>query len=161
MPSLGDFFSDKVRLEHFESNLSVGTVFYLYAKFISRPKDKLFLLVRTEPAPLFFFISGQPVHPLLANQPELLKCQILLDTSDYRFLTKPSYINCTQLVAKLDLAEVKRQVLADTSRIRGPLSVDHLKAVRIAVHQDKATSPRVKTPVLAALDAAILARATH
>src|SRR5947207_321954 len=96
---LGDFFDDDEKLAYARQYIKVGAVLYLFCKFTFRQKDKFLLLVQTEPAPLFFFINGDPVHPMIARNPKWFRCQVPITQNDYPdFLTKPSHIDCTEII---------------------------------------------------------------
>jgi hypothetical protein len=151
---LGDFFPNEDKLTTFRDSLRVGTVYYLYTSFIAREKDKFFLIVCTDPL-LLFFISTCPIHPILANNKDLKKCQVIIEEDSYPFLPKKSYINCTEVVNRFTTEDAETQILADMSRIKGQLSKDHLKAVRLAVEKDIRTPLRTKLKLIPAIDQAL------
>ena len=43
------------------------------------------------------FLINTDIHPFILEQPELLRCQVKIRASDYRFLDHDSYISCIDL----------------------------------------------------------------
>jgi hypothetical protein len=58
------------------------------------PKDKFVAIMCNQPLLIGFFINTE-IRPFIQHNPDLLKCQVKIQTSHYRFLDYDSYINCS------------------------------------------------------------------
>ena len=60
---------------------------------VPRPKNKFVAIVCVDPGCIGFFINSE-IAPFILHNPELLKHQVKIQMSKYRFLNDDSYIDC-------------------------------------------------------------------
>ena len=62
---------------------------------IPKPKDKYIAIVCVDPYCVGFFINTE-IHSFFLNKPELSQCHVKILMSNYKFLTRNSYIDCNE-----------------------------------------------------------------
>lgn len=149
--SLADFFSPEQRLEFFSRNFHAGQVFYLFCGFTTPPKDKYLLLACVNPLPLFLVINSE-INDFKLKRTHLRERQVLIKTEDYTFLNHDSYIDCTEAKDSLSQEEVERQVLTDSTRIKGNANLDTIKNVVDSINAARTVALRHKIWMLAELN---------
>lgn len=60
------------------------------------PKNKFTAIVCKDKKCMGFLINSE-IHPFISRRPELLRCQVKIKASDYKFLDYDSYIDCVEL----------------------------------------------------------------
>lgn len=96
MATLGDYFPQKEKEQYIDEHLQPGQILYLFCDFTTPPKEKYLVLACPGQNPLLFMINSE-IHPFITARPELSKCQIKLDASEYE-LDHDSYINCSKVI---------------------------------------------------------------
>ena len=83
--------------DEINSLIKPGNIFYLFCDFIiPEPKWKYMLLVGLYGKAHFFVINSSYTEFIRRNE-HLLKVQVGILESDYTFLTRNSYINCSEI----------------------------------------------------------------
>ena len=150
MGRLGDFFPEHEKRNYIDRQLKPGQVLYLFCGFTNPQKEKYLVLACPGTRPLLFVINSG-IHPFIARQPDLLKCQVWLSTSDYNFLEHDSFVNCAEVIDEFDESEIREQILADVGRIRGELNITTKRAIVQAVQGSKTVSARHKRLIIDSL----------
>ncbi len=150
MPKLGDSFAETDRLEHVRRQLTPGAILYLFCEFTDPSKEKYLVLVSMEPRPLFF-VANSNVSKFIADRPELLKCQVRLNASQYPFLRYDSFVDCSQVIDSLDKDEIVKQLIAELGRIKGTLSETTKQQITGAAQEAKTISSTHKEAIKRAL----------
>jgi hypothetical protein len=60
------------------------------------PKNKLTVIVCKDTKCMGFLINSE-IHPFIQNRPNLLVCQVKIETKDYKCLKHTSYIDCLDI----------------------------------------------------------------
>jgi len=98
------------------------------------------------------FLINSKVSSLIKKNSELINTQIEMNNDTYKFLDHKSYINCSQVIKKFTIQEIKSQILADTSCIKGELfDIERKKIVDIVNNHNKTISEFDKDLILKAL----------
>ena len=150
MGRLGDFFPEHERQEYAGRHLRPGQVLYLFCGFTNPPKDKYLVLAHPGARSLVFVVNSQ-IHPFIANRGHLLGCQVRLNDSEYDFLDHDSYVNCSEVIDYLTDREIREQISADVSRVKGELSASTKRKIVRVVQEAKTISPRHKRLIVDSL----------
>lgn len=139
MPALGNFFPDDFKSEYSDRNIKPGQVLYLFCDFTIPPKEK-YLVVACSETKLLLFVINSNIHPFIANNPDLSRCQVRLSASDYDFLEHDSYVNCAEVIDHFNENDINDQIINDVSRVRGELNETTKKDITRAVRSAKTIS---------------------
>lgn len=150
MFSLGDYFPDSEKLNHINRSLIPGCVVYLHCGFTRPPKDKYLVVVCLEGDPIVFVINSK-INDYISSRPHLLACQVNLLKKEDDFLDRDSIINCGEAI-NLSEEEIRRQIMADTSRLIGHLSSSAIDKVKAAVTKSVTLSDYQKNQIFQALE---------
>jgi hypothetical protein len=112
--------------------LEVGNVLHLFCRFTQPyPKEKFMVLVCREPKPLFLLINSK-INKFIQSKPDLMAIQVLIDSTTHTFLDYDSYVDCTE-PCSFDVQEIKEQIAADASRVKGNVSAEVMSEIIVAV----------------------------
>ena len=143
MGRLGDFFPEREKQTYIAGQLKPGQVLYLFCRFTNPQKETYLVLACPGTRPLLLVVNSA-IHPFIARQPDLLRCQAKLSVADYAFLEHDSYVNCAEVIDCLDESEIESQVLTDVGRIKGELTTASRRAIVQAVQSARTVSTRHK-----------------
>ena len=132
MPAVGDQISPSGRRAYVEQSLTPGRILFLDCSFTNPPKPKYLVLASYDEPPLLLVINSH-IHGFIANQPELLVCQVLLSAADYPCLDHDSYVNCAEVFDCVSGHEISGPVMSDLNRIKDELTGADKRAVAAAV----------------------------
>ena len=149
MATLGDYFPQKEKDQYIDEHLHPGQILYLFCDFTTPPKEKYLVLACPGQNPLLFMINSE-IHPFIAARPELCKCQIKLDASEYEF-DHDSYINCSKVIDEFSEEGIYRQLGRDVSRIKNVLTPKTKQDVIQVVSAARTIKKHVKTLIIQAL----------
>jgi hypothetical protein len=148
MGTLAGAFGPRVIRESMERQLRPGAVIYLEVRFSQVTKSKFLVLVGSDGDDLYFVINSK-TNRFIAKQSELNACQVTLDAANHNFLDHDSVIACHE-VHRFSRESVIRELLRDTSRLRGEISRDVRDQVLAAVKAATTISQRVQGQIIAA-----------
>lgn len=151
--TLGDFFPSEDKKQRLLENLKTGCVLYLFRTFFPRNKDKYLVIVCEET--LLAFIINSKIPNIAIKDPRLAPTQVLIEASTHSFLDHDSYINCNE-VFKLSLEDIEKQILPDMNRIKDPVTIKVIQAIKTAVAVAPALAPKDKKAINKALDAKLI-----
>ncbi len=150
MGKLGDHFPPEEKRRHIRRQLRPGLVLFLDCDFTTPPKPKFVVLVCVQPRPVLFVVNSV-VSPYIRARPHLLACQVRLSKSDYPFLARDSYLDCSQPVYLTDDGAITGQLVGDLTRQRGELTKATRSQVVTVVRAARTLSQRDKAAIEAAL----------
>lgn len=150
MSKLGDYFPSDEKQKFVEKHLKPGQILYLFCDFTTPSKDKYLVLTCPGSKPLLFIINSE-IHPFIEKRPELKKCQIKLNASDYDFLDHDSYINCSKVIDDFTEEDIVNQIFHDIRRIQGELTETTKQEVIKVVESAKTIDKRTKAIIIASL----------
>ena len=85
------------------------------------PKDKFFLVAAINPAPILLVVNSG-INPFIQNNPEMLKCQVVIAESNYRFLDHDSYLDCNKVITSFRPSVIEEQILSNPRRLKDVLT---------------------------------------
>ena len=150
MGRLGDSFPNGEKQEYINRHLKPGQVLFLFSRFTNPNKDK-YLVIACLGSRQLLFVINSGIHPYIAARPHLSRCQILLRAADYWFLDHDTYVNSSKVIDFFDQDEIRDQLLADTSRVKGELQNVTKDAIISAVSGAKTISPHHKKLIIDSL----------
>ena len=150
MGRLGNSFPKTEKNEYVNRQLKGGQVLYLFCGFTNPRKEKYLVLACPGSKPLLFIINSR-IHPFVAKHPHLLKCQVKLEASDYRFLHHDSFVDCSKVIDFFHDSQIRGQILDDISRVKGELSTNSKRKIIQAVQSAKTVSPKHKRKIISSL----------
>jgi hypothetical protein len=151
MATLGDYLPQKEKEQYIDEHLQSGQILYLFCDFTTPPKEKYLVLACPGHHPFLFMINSD-IHPFIAARPELRKCQIRLDASEYD-LDHDSYINCSKVIDEFSEEDIYRQLGRDLSRIKKELTQKTKQEMIQVVSTAKTIKKHIKTLIIQALQA--------
>jgi hypothetical protein len=150
MGRLGNLFSEADKHDYVDRHLRPGQVLYLFCQFTNPPKEKYVVLTYAGPTPLLLVINSR-ISPFIEHRPELRRCQVKLNASDYDFLDHDSFADCSKVIDSLDKTNIREQVLADLGRAVGELTQATKREIIKAVQDAKTISNHHKRLIIDAL----------
>ena len=102
------------------------------------PKAK-FVVIVCKASKCMGFLINTEIHPFILKRPELLKAQVKIKVSDYRFLDHDSYIDCK------DLFDFEDRDLLDE---RVPVNIITKAEIRKAINDSEVIEPRYQKLIL-------------
>lgn len=151
MTSLGGLFPATLTRPIVENALKPGCVLRLEATFPNKIKPKFFVLVATDDPEYFSFLINSSINQFIANRPDLLRCQVSIDTNNHEFLSHDSHIACHDVFI-LKREDVIKSLLADPSAIKGNISADIREQIKSAVKIAKTIDKYKKNRIISALE---------
>lgn len=151
MHMLGDMFPSDFRANFSrERGISPGDVLYLHCTFTTPPKVKFMVVVCCEP--LLILLINSDINQFILQNPSMAVCQVAISQAEHDFLDWDSFVNCIQAHAAFDLEVIKEQIAAEYGAVlKGRITDESMKQVRIAVNASKTMIKRHKKLILAAL----------
>ena len=150
MPTIAASFPEAERKNAVSRGLLPGVVLYLSCPFTSPPKDKFIIVGDPDDPPLLVVINSA-IHPYVQARPHLLQCQVLISAKAHTFLSHDSYADCAHVEASMSLEEVRVQLEADPSRIRGAVATKSVADVLAALSKASTVSPSHLVRITASL----------
>lgn len=115
--------------------ISPGGIYVLYLAILyGKPKDKYCILACIDPKVRLLLINSEP-SKLKREQPALWEAQVSIDKDAHTFLTKDSYIDCTDPIG-YDLDEIKIQIEKDPSIYKGEINGNIRQRIIAALDND-------------------------
>ncbi len=148
----GDIFPEIDRCRYVEERLVPGTVLYLWCEFTEPAKEKYVVIACAEP--LLLFVVNSSMSFLTENRPYLRKCQVGVNACDYKFLQHNSFIDCSEVIASVELDEITDQLVDQTSRVKGVLEGSTIQHIIDVVRDAETISNAHKTAIEQALSCA-------
>ena len=145
----GDIFPETDRCRYVEERFVPGAVLYLWCEFTEPAKEKYVVIACAEP--LLLFVVNSCMSFLTENRPYLRKCQIGVNACDYKFLQHNSFIDCSEVIASVELDELTDQLVDQTSRIKGILERSTIEQIIDAVRNAETISNAHKAAIEQAL----------
>jgi hypothetical protein len=142
MARIGDFLSPEAKREFVVRNLVPGQVIYLEVRFPDRTRSKYLVVVGESSPDCLTFVVNSETNEFISRHSDLSICQVQIDAATHSFLERDSKIACHE-VLNLPKKEVIRELMADTTRIKGMISLEVrgevIAAVKRARTIDRAT----------------------
>jgi len=151
MAKLGDAFSDDERRKSVARRLLPGTVIYLELKFPEGPRSKYLVVAHVDDECCTFIVNSK-ISRFIETHATLSVCQVRIDAARHAFLDHNSFIACHE-VWRLSTVGVVGELIADMSRVKGPLHQDVLNEVIAAVKRAPTLSPAEQTRIADSLRA--------
>jgi len=149
MITFGEFLPEEQRLSFIERHLVPGQILYILTKFPQIQKNK-YLLIVCDNGSVASFVINSKIHKFKAKNENLRDCQVCIKNSDYNFLDRDSYVDCTK-VHIVERENIVTQILNDTSRVKGPIDVTTKEQIVKAVNKARTLTPEQKVMILEAL----------
>jgi hypothetical protein len=127
-----------------------GDVLKLFFQTTTPPKWKRCVVVSLEPKPLLLLINTS-INPFVANTPELMACQVLIDSAGHPFMRSESWIDCSQPFGYPD-GYIEAALDADPRQRLGRISEVVRRDIVNCVHNTPLLSERKKLVILEAFD---------
>src|SRR5262245_59870589 len=121
MALLGDKFPEGKRRQFIDKRLISGQVVRTVVKFPDKNKPKLLLIVADDDNDYWTFIVNSEISPFVKRNPQLLKCQVTMDTAGHNFLKRESHITCDK-VLRVHRHDLIREAMHDLDCIKGTIS---------------------------------------
>src|SRR5579864_2460408 len=122
MGSLAGAFDPATRRASMDRQLVPGCVIYLEIAFPQITKPKYCVCVGSDAEELVFIVNSD-ISKLVQSNRDLLRCQVHMDARSHPFLRHDSHIACHE-VHRLARRDILNELMADTSRLKGPISND-------------------------------------
>ena len=128
--SLGDHFPHSVRNDIAQQRLVPGAVLYLPFVFPGEPrsKEKYMVIVAAIAPKLLLMTINTSINPIVANNPQLSRCNVVIDQQSHPFLDYDSNLACHQ-VQIADRVATERLLIGETDRYQGVISDDIKKCI--------------------------------
>jgi len=149
MTQFADAFGPQAVRESMDRQLVPGCVIYLELRFDKGPRSKYLVLAASSDSELFFIVNTA-VNQFVQSQPELSKCQVVIDAAGHPFLDHDSTIACHE-VYRLPRSKVIDELAADVGRLKGEISEAVREQILAAVKATVTLDPRTQTLIIAAL----------
>jgi len=146
---LGDHFPREERTKFFRNGFRPGRIYYLHCTFTRPRKNKFVLVACVDPEPVVLLINSR-VNEFVQRRPPLARCQVAIDEASHGFLRHDSFIDCSAAFP-MDFVEIERQVLDDTSAVRGSASPSVIDQVCAAVKLSSGIARRHREWILVGL----------
>ena len=146
MPTVGNYLPQDDKEDHVARSLTPGRVLYLLCDF-TKPKKNKYLILAVPGEKSLLLVINSNIPRFVSRNPELLRSQVKISSSDHPFLDHDSYANCAEVkeVSRKDLVE---QLLQDTSNIKGEISTE-AKAEIVRVVKGARTVPAAYKKLIA------------
>ncbi len=105
-----------------------------------QPKDKLLVLIRMSPHPLFFVINSR--------SDRFSDGSVILRSAKYTFLRHDSFMDCSKILEWFTADEVHRQIEEEPGRIKGHLDRDDIDELLEAVSRTRQLSAVQKNLIM-------------
>lgn len=129
---LGDTLSPDDKLKYICQALVPGRILHLHCNFTTPPKNKFVVLVSVQPA-LALFVTNSEISEWLKARQDLRDRQVTLHQKDHAYLSHDSFLNCTEAIRQMELAEIERQLVKDTNNIKDVVTASEREAILYAV----------------------------
>jgi hypothetical protein len=140
---LGDRLSPDDKLKYVRQTLVPGRILHLHCQFTTPPKNKFVVLVSVQPA-LALFVTNSEISEWLQARQDLCDRQVTIRQSDHTYLKQDSFLNCTEAIRQMEMAEIERQLVKDTSDIKDVITASEREAILYAV-KDCRTLSKIET----------------
>lgn len=148
MQAIADALSDDDKRAYIRENFQVGRVFYLYARFLKRPKDKYFMLAAQGDPPIFLIFNTN-IPEFIQRTERLNRSQVLvIQEKNPDAIEHDCHLDCTEVFTQFSFEDVCGQAEKDMRRIKGLLCGDSLKEVFSALQRDNRIRLKHKVPML-------------
>lgn len=151
MGKMGDFLTEKQKIEYINSKIKPGNILHLFCDFTRPPKEKFVVLVHSSSEPkVVAFLINTKIHEFIEQRESLLKCQVKIYPSDYPFLKHKSHVDCATVV-HFNKPQIATQILSDKDRTKGSLKqVTKNKIIKV-VNNAKTISKHYKQLIMKSL----------
>ncbi len=151
---LGDNFPESDRCEYGNKNFVPGTVLYLRCEFTKPAKEKYVVIACVKP--LLLFVVNSSISSFIESRPDRRKCQVSVNACDHEFLEYDSFLNCSEVIAGVELDEIIGQLVNQPGRIKGVLERSTIQHIVDVVRDAKTISNAHKTAIEEALSSQAL-----
>jgi len=136
-----------------EKRLTPGTIVLLQVTFPqTRETKEKFLVYAGSDGDHCYFVVNSKIHRLIEKNPDLLRCQVVIDAANHPFLKHDSHVACHEAL-RLPAEDVYAALCDDLSRIKGTISAavrdQIISAVKHAVTIETATQNLIITSLAA------------
>jgi hypothetical protein len=149
MARIGDFLSPEAKREFVVGNLVPGRVIYLEVRFPDQTRSKYLVLVGERSPDCLTFVVNSETNEFISRHSDLSICQVQIDAATHSFLERDSKIACHEVLSLQE--EVIRELMADTTRIKGMISHEVRGEVIAAVKRARTIDRVTVEAILAAL----------
>ncbi len=139
MATLASFLSEADKKRYVDSHLTPGQMLKLEIDFRQGPREKYALLLARDSKKALLFLVSSYIHPIIANNKNMASCQVELKPSEYGFLQRVSFLNCSQAWL-LPWRKLRKQVLDETWRLIDRIIEDTRGEVLDAVGRSRTLS---------------------
>ncbi|ECO0902165.1 hypothetical protein AA449_26900 [Salmonella enterica subsp. enterica serovar Newport] len=131
--------------------VSPGDVLYLHCDFTTPPKMKYMVVVCCEP--LLVLLINSEISRFIMGKPDLLSCQVDLAKNDHDFLEWDSVVSCIEAHTAFNLEALQKRIATEYGKIlKGRITNERMRAVRIAVNDSPVMVRKHKKMILEALE---------
>ncbi len=129
---LGDALSPDDKLKYVRQCLVPGRILHLHCHFTNPPKNKFVVLVSVQSA-LALFVTNSEISEWLQTRADLRDRQVTIRQQDHTYLNRDSFLNCTEAIRQMEMEEIERQLVKDTSDIKDMITESEREAIIYAV----------------------------
>jgi len=122
MPNIRSLLSPAGKLAMARAQIQAGAILLLNCPFAQpKPKDKFVVVAHVCDYPLLIVINSA-INDYIKSRPYLKSCQVPILASDYTFLSRDSFADCSEVKSSMSRASIAKQISDDPSRFKGTLS---------------------------------------
>lgn len=134
-----------------EKRLTPGTVVLLQVTFPqTRETKEKFLVYAGSDGDHCYFVVNSKIHRLIEKNPDLLRCQVVIDAANHPFLKHDSHVACHQ-VHRIPAEDVYAALCDDLGRIKGTISTAVRNQIISAVKHAVTIAPVTQNIIIASL----------
>jgi len=138
---LGDALSPDDKLRYVRESLVPGRILHLHCTFTNPPKRKFVVIVSVNPALVLFVINSE-LSQWLQDRADLRDRQVTIRQQSHTYLNRDSLLNCTEAVRQMQLEDIERQLIEDTSNIKDMITSSEREAILYAVKDCRTLSKK-------------------
>lgn len=138
---LGDVLSQDDKLKYVRQCLVPGRILHLHCHFTNPPKDKFLVLVSVQPA-VALFVTNSEISEWLQARSDLRDRQVTIRQQAHIYLKRDSFLNCTEAIRQMEMEEIERQLVKDTSNIKDVITESEREAILYAVKDCRTLSKK-------------------
>ncbi|MBS1572321.1 MAG: hypothetical protein JST62_08025 [Bacteroidetes bacterium] len=144
-PPIGNFFPDDLKKNLAADNFKIGAVFKFFCHLAKKEKRFIFMGEKHDKSEIALIHINSELNRNVAPTAELQNEHILLLQSGRAYLTKDSYVNCTNLVIR-SKTEIFSLLEKNPDMHLGHLSAEDFKILRDKICESRLIPPYKKKP---------------
>ena len=123
-----------------------GDVVRLFLHVTKPPKIKRCVVACLEPSPILLLINSE-INALLLKNEELRALQVLIDTANHDFMSRDSWIDCSQQFG-YPVEWLRREIQNDPRQLLGTISETTRREIIACVTNSRILSPKKKCQII-------------